>query len=245
MHMSWQEKAEIVGRLQSACTAVFESVVSNLQAGMSETHVAEMIRNSLRQYGINNYWYDVPIFVLFGANRFKTIATTDYSLKSPTVNSVLTEGSPVYVDIHPMDTETGIWGDWNSMVVFQPRPGLDNEELSFLREMRQLQRNVMAQITAETTGAEVLQACAEAFQQTNTTLQDSRNNVGHSMHDGPKVKANRVWLDQENVAPLGEGIFAVEPGGIRTGKNGETLVARFEDCIYIPKTGHARVLGKS
>lgn len=243
--MTWHEKSEIVGRLQTACAAVFELVVSNLQIGMSETHIADMVRTNLNKHGISDYWYDVPIFVLIGADRFQTMDSTDYDLKSPTANSLLRAGSPLYIDMHPVDTDTKLWGDWNSMVVFQPRPGNDDEELSFLHWMRELQRSVIRKITSSTTGAEVSQYFAEAFQRTGTTLLDVRDTVGHSVHSGAKAKADRIWLDRDNSEPLGEGIFTVEPGGIRTGKHGEVLVARFEDCIYIPKTGSAIVLDKA
>ena len=54
-----------------------------------------------------------------------------------------------------MDTKTKIWGDWSSTVVFHPRRGIDDEQVAFLKEFRGIQRNGIAHITSETTGAEV------------------------------------------------------------------------------------------
>ncbi len=71
----------------------------------------------------------------------------------------------------------------------------------------------------------------------------SSNNVGHSIHAGPKIKAQRIWLDEDNNAPLGEGIFTIEPGGFRNKKEGiGIVVGRFEDCIYISPDGKAVLL---
>ena len=109
--MNWQAKAIIVARLQSACSIVFNKVINDLQTGMNETAIANLVRANLQTLGITKFWYDVPIFVLLGAERFQTMASTDYSLKSPTKNSKLTVGCPVYIGYNPMDTETNLWGD--------------------------------------------------------------------------------------------------------------------------------------
>jgi len=110
--------------------------------------------------------------------------------------------------------------------------------------MRNIQRSVIAKITFKTTGAEIASYYLNVFAGKGITLLDVRNNVGHTVHEGPKDSSQRIWLDQNNTKPLGEGIFTLEPGGIRQKKDGSGIVVgRYEECVYIPKLGNAILLG--
>jgi Xaa-Pro aminopeptidase len=238
------DKLEIVSQLQFICAEVFNEVTASLQPGMSEADIAKRLEHAFAGRGITEHWYDVPFNVLIGADRFtEGLMTTDYSVKSPSEKSVLKEGSILYIDFAPMDPATKTWGDWSRTVVFHPRPDIDDEEREFLYEVHQIQQGGIARITASMTGAEAALIFINTFAKQDMLLVDVRDNVGHSIHAGPKAEAKRVWLDLENTKQLGEGIFTVEPGASRVGKNGNTLVARFEDCIYIPPKGQPIVLG--
>lgn len=235
----------IVENLQRQCVETYNHVLSRLRVGMSEVDIAELMRLEFERRGITEFWYNVPLCVLIGAARFKIGTTTaDYAIKSPSKDVFLEQGSPVFFDVSPMDTKTKQWGDWSGTVVFHPRPIVDDEQIAFLKEVRQIHREGIQEIDAQTTGAEVATYYREVFEAKDITLLDARNNVGHSLHSGPKASAKRIWLDETNTNPLGEGIFAVEPGGRRSKGNGnEYVVGRFEDSVYMPKTGRAVILG--
>lgn len=235
------EKAGIVAGLQETCAEAFTSVMSMLRSGMSETDIAVGLQAYLESRGIKQSWYDVPFMVLIGVERFRIGTTsTDYGEKGPSPSSYLSAGQFIHVDFSPMDPETGIWGDWSSTCVYEPTGENGREQIAFLTEMRQLQRRGIEHFTAQSTGADVAKYFLDQYAEHGVTILDVRNNVGHSIHSGPKIEANRTWLDLDNTKPLGPGIFTVEPGGISDGKNN---VARFEDCIYVPVTGKASIIG--
>ena len=240
--MDIKEKAKVVRNLQKKSIEVFNTVTGCLKIGMSEAEIADLVRIEFKKREITEFWYSIPINVLIGTERFQIgITTSDYSIKAPAKDIYLQEGLTVFIDLHPMDPKTKLWGDWASMIVFHPRDGIDNEQVSFLDEMRQIHKNSTSQITAMTTGADVANYYLKEFTKRGITLSDVRNNVGHSIHHGPKDKAQRIWLDEKNTNELGEGIFAVEPCGVRKNTN-SIVVARLEECIYIPKKGNAIIL---
>lgn len=231
----------VVGKLQRVCVRAFTDVTASLRVGMSEQDIAVALRAHMTSQGITEHWYDVPFNVLIGVERFRIgTTTTDYAVKAPDPTVLLQEGQVVFVDFAPMDSKTGIWGDWSSTCVFHPKTAAQRKQVTFLEEMRKLHRRGIAQITAKTTGADVAHYFLDQFARRGVRLLDVRNNVGHSMHAGPKGEANRIWLDLDNTKPLGPGIFTVEPGGISSDGN---MVARFEECIRIPEKGHAVVMG--
>ncbi len=232
---------EIVERLQNACKDAFVGMMVSVEAGMSEKDIADVLRDNLAGLGITNHWYDVPFNVLIGVQRFRIgTTTTDYGVKSPSPHVQLEEGNVVYVDFSPMDPETGIWGDWSSTFVFRPQTEAAKRQVAFLETMRRVHCEGIPLIDARTTGAEVVRYYIDMYAKQNSIILDVRKNVGHSMHLGPKKGANRIWLDLENNNPLGSGIFTIEPGGM---SSDEKMVARFEDCIFIPAVGAARIVG--
>jgi Xaa-Pro aminopeptidase len=234
------EHTKTVSRLQQACASTFTTVMRNLEPGMSELDIADALRKQLANLGITEHWYDVPFIVLVGADRFRTgLTTSDYDIKAPSPDVILEEGQAIHVDFSPVHPESGIWGDWSSTCVFRPTTAAHQQQLTFLETMRRLHRKGTTLISAETTGAEVAQYYLDRYAGLGVTLLDVRDNVGHSMHTGPKSQANRTWLDLTNHNPLGSGIFTVEPGGIT--EDGQ-MVARFEECIFVHETGPATII---
>ena len=239
------DTAAIVSQLQKASYDSYRVVVQNLSVGMSEKEIAQMLREEMNKRGMQHYWYDVPIFVLIGTDRFLQIkqAGHDYAKKSPG-ETTLEEGSVVYIDLHPQDEMTGQWGDWNSMFVFHPRFGVDDEQVAFLDEMRSIQRGGIEKIRSTMTAAAVSEIFFSAFEKHGVTLSDPLNNVGHSIHAVPKSKSKRVYLDKETFTVMGEGLYAIEPGGYRQKRSGNGIVVgRFEECISITEKG-AEILGR-
>ncbi len=235
---------QITSRLQSNCYDAYLSVGNKFTVGISEEDIAQIIKSELAKQNVTEYWYDIPIIVLIGSNRFKDITVKDYVKKSPSRKIMLKAGDPLYIDIHPLDNSSKQWGDWNTMAVFHPRDHIDNEQINFLEEMYQIQRNGMAKIHAGLTGAEVYNYFMDIFDQKGIILCDVRNNVGHSMHTGQKGNAAISFLDTNNHEKLGEGIYAVEPSGYRQRKSSDGIVVgRFEDCIYLPARGKSIFLG--
>lgn len=243
--MDIEKRVATVDNLQKFSSEVFNTVIRRFENGMSEADIADMVQGEFKKRGIVEYWYDVQNIVFIGTERFQIgTSTSDYAIKAPSKNVVLEERSVVFIDVSPMDSETKLWGDWASTVIYHPNMEKDMEQISFLKELRTIHRNGLAHITAQTTGADVANYYLKLYKEKGVTLLDARNNVGHSVHEGPKSKAQRIWLDQENIHPLGEGIYAVEPGGILREKDGKRILAgRFEECLYIPREGNAVMLG--
>lgn len=234
---------ETITSLQKICVDVYLLVIHRICNGMSEMEIEGLVREEFRKRGIEDYWYDVPIFVLIGPERFKTISSKDYSLKTPNPSSILHNGDVVYFDFHPQDSKTGIWGDWNTMVVFQPGED-DKEQVEFLGEMQILLRSGIKQLQPHMVGGQIFRFYADYFQKHNISLLDKRDTVGHSMHLSLKKDASIVYLNEENTTQIGGGIFTNEPGGWRKKKDGDGMVVgRFEECVYVPKNGNARILG--
>lgn len=243
--MKTSEVIEIVHSLQRMSANTFVKVISSLQVGMSESDIAELMRLEFKLNSINEFWYNIPQNVLIGTERFKEgTISSDYTIKGPSKDVLLKDGDTVFIDFSPMDPETKQWGDWSSTIIFHPRKDIDGEQASFLHEMRQIHREGIKKINAKTTGADVANCYLEIFRKREITLLDVRNNVGHSLHTGLKNKVQRIWLDENNNDPLGEGFYAVEPGGFRPKVNGTGfIVGRFEESIYIPRKGNAVILG--
>jgi Xaa-Pro aminopeptidase len=239
------EKINIISGLQRASAQTFCSVVPLLKTGMSEFQVADLLRNEFADRGIEAFWYDVPIIVLIGSNRLLNGANADYQTKSPSKDVVLAPGSTIYVDLHPQDSVTGLWGDWNTMAVFQPRPGIDDEQVAFLAEMREIHRRGFDQVQPHWSGADLIHYYRQAYHDKGITqLQGEKPDIGHTIHAGPKINAHRLLLDESNTNLLADHFYAIEPAGSRQNKNGsELLVGRFEECVYFTKAGKAILLG--
>lgn len=243
--MGITDRVSIVSNLQQISLNVFKSVITSLQGGMSEVDIAKLLKSEFKIRGIEEFWYDIPQNVLIGVERFREGTTiTDYEIKRPSQEIFLEDGLPVFIDLSPVDPQTKQWGDWSSTAIFHPRQDLDNEQLAFLEEMRQIHRQGLTLISSEVTGSEIISYYLEALNQRGITLLDVRNNVGHSVHSGAKDRAQRIWLDKGNENKLEEGIYAVEVGGFRVRKDGKgASVGRFEECIFVPKEGNAILLG--
>jgi len=239
------EAAAIVDRLQRTSHDVFAKVVPTLQAGMTEVEIAVLLKNEFARRGYIEFWYDVPIFVMIGAERLLIdIITNDYGRKAPSEKK-LRNGDVIYIDLHPVDSQTKQWGDWNSMAVFHPRPGIDDEQVAFLDEVRTIHRSVIDTLTGDTTAGELVEQYLQEYADHRiSVVWDHRKNFGHTMHQGPKLESKRFFLTEGNPEKLGSHIWAVEPSGFRKKKNSEgLLVGRFEECIWVPESGKAKLLG--
>ncbi|MDO8573736.1 MAG: M24 family metallopeptidase [Candidatus Daviesbacteria bacterium] len=243
--MKTSNALDVVANLQNTSAEVFKTISKSFEVGYSEAEIAALIKLEFRKRGIVDFWYDVPIIVLIGTERFISGANADYATKSPSVDAVLKDGSIIYVDVHPQDNQTKIWGDWNTMAVFHPRVGIDDEQVAFLEEIREIHRKGIAQLTPTMTGADVINYYFTAYKEGGIMpIIGNKPDVGHTVHAGVKVDAKRLLLCEENTTPIGEHIYAVEPAGYRPKKSGEgVVVGRFEECVYIPKLGNAILLG--
>lgn len=243
--METTEIIKVVSELQEKSADVFKAITPSLRVGMSELDIAGLIKLEFKKRDIVDFWYDVPIIVLIGTKRFINGANADYATKSPSVNAVLKDGSIIYVDVHPRDNKTKLWGDWNTMAVFHPRAGVDDEQVAFLEQMREIHRKGIAQLTPTMTGADVINYYFTTYKESGITpITVNKPDVGHTIHAGAKIDASRLLLCEENTTPIGGHIYAVEPAGFRPKKSGEGMVVgRFEECVYIPKLGNVILLG--
>lgn len=238
-----KEDVAITARLQKLCFDSYVQISSKLKSGMNELDIADKLMKVLSEKGIDEYWYDIPIFVLIGPARFKDMGNSDYVVKSPSPQVLLKEGSIIYIDMHPMDTDSGRWGDWNTMAVFHPSEK-DREQVDFLKLVRDMLHDGIRKISSQWKGSDVFDYYLHRFKENNITLLDARNNVGHSMHARVKEMSDRKYLDRNNQSLLAGGIYAIEPGGFRSRQNGNGIVVgRFEECVFIPEHGNAVLLG--
>lgn len=239
-------KVKVVSNLQNTSKMVFKTVMSRLKSGMSEEDIASEFRTEFRKRNISDFWYSIPIIVLISVERFLTGANANYDIKSPANDIKLKDGSLIYIDLHPMDQETKFWGDWNSMIIYRPREGVDDEQVIFLEEMRQIHRDGIAQITSKTTGKELIDFYTKTYESKGITpIWDKIKDIGHTLHEGPKDSVSRRFITADDIQTLGGNIIAVEPSGFRRKNNHEVVVARFEECIYIPENGIAIILGNN
>jgi Xaa-Pro aminopeptidase len=239
------ERIAIVSRLQQASSEVFAEISQLLMSGLSEPEIANLISAAFEKRDIVKFWYDVPIIVLVGTERLIHGANTDYATKSPSADVLLEPGSTIYIDVHPQDSETGLWGDWNTMAIFQPRQGLDDEQVAFLAEMREIHRTVISKIQPSWTGAELMESFFQAYEQAGITpMLGEKPDIGHTIHAGLKSESNRVLLNAANTTPIAGHFYAIEPAGTRQAEHGGgQLVGRFEECIYVPEKGEVILLG--
>lgn len=243
--MNITERIGVINNLQIISSDVVSSIFNLFKVGMNEYEITKLIRDAFAKRGVYDFWYDVPIIVLIGAERFLNGANADYATKSPSQEYILQDGSTIYIDVHPQDASTSLWGDWNTMAVFHPRTGIDDEQVAFLEQMRQIHREGAEKLKPTMTGADVANYFVEAYQKNGITpFMATNSDVGHTIHEGLKVNAKRLMLNMENSSLIGGYIYAIEPAGFRQKKSGDgILVGRFEECIYIPKEGNAVLLG--
>lgn len=245
MDMEIAERVKVVSELQKQSVNVFKEVSQSLRVGMSEQDIAALIKAKYEKRGIIDFWYDVPIIVLIGVERFLDAANADYTTKSPSASHVLNEGDMLYVDLHPRDSKTGLWGDWDTMAIFQPRKGIDDEQVAFLEEIREIHRDGIAKLTPNMTGADVVNYYLEEYKKRGINLIiGEKPDVGHTIHEGKKTDTKRLLLTAENTTPISGYVYAIEPGGARQKKSGaRVVVGRFEESVYIPKDSPAIILG--
>lgn len=235
-----------VVEIQKSCVETFVMAIRLLRSGMSEKDIQVFIIDQLKKFGLVNYWYDIGVMVLIGEKRFLDMKEKDYGRKTPSDSILLQKGELVFIDMHPMNNE-GVWGDFSSMVMYKPKPE-DKGKVSFLEQIYCIHMDGIHQINSLVTGNDICSWYSKKYQNENIHLLDARENVGHTMVAGIKKYKNdtekRVFLDMDNISPIGEGILAIEPGGYKKTLDGATLVGRFEDCIYVPKTGYPIILGR-
>jgi len=240
-----KETIEAVAQMQQQCIEAYLTVTASLRAGISEAEIANTIIEELRGRGVSRFWYDIPVVVLIGPVRFMQMVEPDYAIKNPSAEVHLQEGLPLFIDIHPQHA-SGQWGNFAATSLFEPQ---DQESVSFLKLMQQIQGEGIAALMSDMTGAEVAQWFQQRFQAEQIELVDVRGNFGHNMLQGPKVDTNgkdkRSFLDEHTQTPIGGYIWGIEPGGIRKRGSGDFLIARFEDCVYVPpEEGSPVLLGR-
>jgi hypothetical protein len=234
------ESIEITDHMQRRCVQAYLTVTASLRAGMSEAYIADAIRGELQTQGITGYWYDIPIVVLVGVQRFMDSTLVDYARKSPSKQVTLQPNTPFFIDIHPRHP-SGRWGNFAASGVYQPE---DSEQVALLEQMQRIHHDGIRQLAAWQTGADVARWFAQQFRQTGIEHLDVRANFGHSMGVGQKSDYQRLFLDESNDTSIGGSIYGIEPGGVRRDSAGRvTAFARFEDCVYIPPDGAPVLLG--
>jgi hypothetical protein len=228
------QMVEITDDMQRRCVQAYLTVATSLRAGMSEAAIARALHNELQAHGITDYWYDIPILVLVGVERFMDSVLADYAAKSPSQGITLQAHTPLFIDIHPRHA-SGRWGNFAASGVFQPD---DGEQVALLEQMQRIEREGIQHLTAQLTGADVARWFAQQFRQAGIEHLDVRANFGHSMGAGQKGDYQRLFLDETNNTPIGGSIYGIEPGGVRRDSAGRvTAFARFEECVYIPPAG--------
>src|SRR3989338_8386878 len=89
------EAVEATTYLQRHCQEAYLTVAASLQAGMTERAISTAIKKELATRGISDFWYDIPVMVLFGERRFLDMTRPTYSQKEPG-DTKLEEGAPFF-----------------------------------------------------------------------------------------------------------------------------------------------------
>lgn len=237
-----QEEVEITEHLQQQTIEAYLTVAHDLRTGMSEADIAKDLAGELDFRGINDFWYNIPILVLIGPNRFQQMSDPDYDVKTPSEDIQLRPGDPFFIDVHPRDKSTR-WGNFASTGIFQPTDD-QIDQVSFMKRMQEMQGKVVRSLSGENSGAQVSDAFHSLFEDEQISLLDVRGNFGHNMGRGAKADFQRSFLDSENSQTIGGMIWGVEPGGIKRVGEGKLLVARMEDCVHVPLVGEPKILGR-
>jgi Xaa-Pro aminopeptidase len=235
------EIVALTDTMQRQCVQAYLAVTANLRAGMSEAEIARAVQAELQAAGIADFWYDIPIVVFVGVERFMQSVLADYAVKSPSEHITLQANTPFFVDIHPRH-QTGRWGNFAACGIYQPAGG---EQVELLERMQHTHHEGIARLRAEHTGADVARWFLDQFQANNIEHVDVRANFGHSMGAGSKRDYTRLFLDESNTTAIGGTIYGIEPGGVRRNAAGQVIAfARFEDCVYVPRDDeHPPLLG--
>ncbi len=236
-----EEEVDITTYMQQQCVDSYLTVASSLKSGMSERAIEKAMKAELALGGLKEFWYNIPVMVLVGEDRFRMMAADDYDIKEPQEEIVLQPGMPFFIDMHPRHAQTGRWGNFAATGIFNPQ---DSEEaIKLLQEMQEIQLNGISSLRADMAGADVAAMFDGKFGEAGIQLLDVRGNYGHSMGTGPKGSFQRAFLDANNAFSIGGQIFGIEPGGTRG-----LSVARFEDCVHIPDgslEGQSTILGRT
>jgi Xaa-Pro aminopeptidase len=237
------ETLEATAWMQSQCIQAYLTVASALRSVLSEARIARAIRDELQASGVRDFWYDIPIVVLIGTNRFAQLIAPEYDVKSPSEVAVLQPGMSFYIDIHPRH-ESGCWGNFAATGVYHPP---DSESAALLKMMQGIQEAGIRHLNGEQTGGDVARWFVRQFEDAEIEVFDVRANFGHSMGSGAKSDYQRLFLDEHNNTPIGGGIYGIEPSGVRRDGSGQiSAMARFEDCVYIPPHGgQAVIMGRT
>ncbi|CAN5166737.1 hypothetical protein BH09PAT1_BH09PAT1_4380 [soil metagenome] len=235
------ETVAVTENLQRQSIEAYLTIAHELKTGMSESDIAKNLVGELAHRGINDFWYNIPILVLIGSDRFQQMADPDYAVKSPSEDVRLKPGDPFFIDVHPRDKSTR-WGNFASTGIYQPGDE-QLDELLFLQRMQGIQEQIVGSMTGIDIGAKVAQGFNTLFENESISLLDVRGNFGHTMGYGQKSDYERSFLDESNNQQIGGKIWGIEPGGVKTLGN-KLLVARMEDCVHIPRVGEPRVLGR-
>lgn len=233
--------------MQARCVQASYKVISSLENGMSELHVADMFAEELAEEGVTDYWYRFPRgverMILFGEDRFQDMTSEKYEEKIPREDIILKPGDLVYFDLHPR-SQSGYWGNFAASGIYKPQE-IDQERVAFIETIQRIQQEGINQLRADMTGKDVYAMFMKLYENEGIHLIDVLGNFGHRMLQGEKTRT--IWqdvpyafLDQKNDLPIEGQIFGIEPGG-RHGM----FFGRVEDCIYIPQQGTARILGRN
>jgi hypothetical protein len=237
------EMVEVTADMQKKCVEAYLTVASELRPGISEVQIAKGMMGELEKRGISDFWYDNPVLVLVGEQRFCEMANPSYEDKAPKHSSRLRSGDPFFIDMHPRH-ESGRWGNFAATGILSPSMNRNGDVM--LRLMQGIQEWEMLRITGNTRASEVAGHFQDTFNELGISPLDVRGNFGHSMEQGLKSEANRVFLDSATIEKMGGRIFGIEPGGYQqVGGPHSIVVARFEDCVHVPVSGRAMVLGRT
>lgn len=234
-----------VEKLQIASIDAYMQILPQLKTGMSEKDIEDELLLLLQKKDITSFWYDIGIMVLIGEKRFFDMSRKEYHLKSPSPRVVIAEGTPVFIDFHPMDEE-GIWGDFSSMVIYKPKKE-DEAKVTFLDQIYNIHMDGIQNITSDMNGSDIFHFYQSKYKNMNVSLRDPRDSVGHTISSGQKKDLHgedkRIFLDGKSTTLSSNLIWAIEPGGYKK-MNDAIFVGRFEDCIFIPERGRAVILGR-
>jgi Metallopeptidase family M24 len=240
------EAIEVTEWMQKQCIHAYLAITSELKNGYSEKRIEQAIRDVLRENGLDDFWYDIPVMVLIGVERFFHMANSEYHVKIPSDDINLIPGDYIFIDMHPRHP-SGRWGNFAATGIY--RPGDDAEAINFLQQMQKIQTDVVGSLNSQDNGADIANRFQRKFQLEQINLVDVQGCFGHDMLYGQKrgsfERDRRSFLDKYNTITIGGRIWGIEPGGSRIRSSGNSfVVARFEDCVYVPFHGPPIILGR-
>jgi Xaa-Pro aminopeptidase len=206
-------------RVQDLARQVVAELLPFVVAGVSEIELYDRVVEIGARLGSEGNWTEPTTRVGLGT----LVAHPDF----PMQDRKAVAGDTVVIDVNP--TLDGWFGDYCVTV----QVGESLEAAALIREVREIQQNVITSITPGMTAAALYEQSALIFNDKGLKNFDLLDNIGHSIG---RDFASEGFIDASNDQEMW-GAWTIEP---QLGRNAKA--AKFEDIVWLAPGQPPRIL---